>query len=358
MRNRNRNHNPNRNLPLLKDLIRWFRKNKRDLPWRKNRTSYSVWISEIMLQQTTVKAVIPFYEKWMKRFPDVRSVAKASEQEILRMWEGLGYYTRAKNILKAAKIISAQFQGQFPDDYRDVIKLPGIGPYTAGAILSIAFQKLYPVMDANVRRVGRRILGLVSWDKKKEQELLNFLKGMIPQKNPGEFNEGIMELGQTVCIAERPLCDKCPLTKFCIGFKKNIQDLIPGKATRKITEKKTFLALIVSQGKLLIVKRNKGLLKDIWGFPEFQEQGQIASFIKKEGGVDFAEIGKLKARVHHYTKFRDELSPFVYRVKKPFGRNTGNRRWVAFKDLENYPFPSIYRKILDELSLIPFHAKI
>ena len=353
-----RNRNLNRNLSFLKDLLRWFRKNKRDLPWRKNRTPYSVWISEIMLQQTTVKAVIPYFEKWMKRFPDVGSVAKASEREILRLWEGLGYYTRAKNILKASRIIESQFHGRFPDDYKDAIKLPGIGPYTAGAILSIAFGKPYPVMDANVRRVGRRILGMVKWDKTKEKELLNFLKGMIPQKNAGAFNEAIMELGQTVCIAERPLCDKCPLTKFCIGFKKNIRHLIPGKAERKITAKKTFLALIVSQGKLLIIKRNKRLLKDLWGFPEFQEDGQIKSFIKKEGGVDFAEMGKLKARVHHYTRFRDTLSPFVYRVEKPFGRNTRNRQWVAFKDLENYPFPSIYRKILDELSLIPYQAKI
>lgn len=347
-----------RNPALPKKLIRWFWKNKRDLPWRENPTPYSVWISEIMLQQTAVNAVIPFYRKWLERYPDIASLAKAEEREVLLLWEGLGYYARARNILKAAREIERRFRGRMPDKWAELQSLPGIGNYTASAIMSIAFGKAYPVLDANVRRVGRRILGMITWGHKKEKELLEFLKGIIPPKNPGAFNEGVMELGQMICLPDKPLCEKCPLTKFCIGFKKNIQHLVPGKAERKVTAKKTHLALIVSQGKLLIMKRQEGILKDLWGFPEFQEKEQIAEFIKKEGGRDFKKMGKLKARMHHYTRFRDALLPLVYWVKKPFWRNTKNCRWVPFKDLEKYPFPSVYRKILEELSLKTYLTKV
>jgi A/G-specific adenine glycosylase len=346
------------NSQIEKSLVRWFRKNKRTLPWRENPTPYSVWISEIMLQQTVVNAVIPHYEEWMETYPDISHLANAKEQEVLRLWEGLGYYERARNILKAAREIMGKFGGRMPETWEELRRLPGIGDYTASAIMSIAFGEPYPVMDANVRRVGRRILGMVGWDKKREKELLDFLKGIIPEKDPGGFNEGIMELGQTVCFSDKPLCEACPLKKFCIGYEKNIQHLIPGKAERKITAKKTFLALIVSQGKLLIMKRDEGMLKDLWGFPEFAEEEKIASFINKEGGGCFEELGKLKARVHHYTSFRDELIPFVYRVEKPFGRNTKNRRWVSFNELEKFPFPSVYRKILEELSLKTCPGKV
>lgn len=343
---------------LRKSLVRWFRKNKRTLPWREKPTPYSVWISEIMLQQTVVNAVIPHYREWMETYPDISHLAKAKEQEILRLWEGLGYYQRARNALKAAREIGEKFGGKMPETWEELRRIPGIGDYTASAIMSLAFRKPYPVLDANVRRVGRRILGMVRWDKTKEKELLDFLKEIIPRKNPGEFNEGIMELGQTVCVSNNPLCEGCPLKKFCIGYEKNIQHLIPGKAERKITAKETFLALIVSQGKVLIVKRDKGILKDLWGFPEFAEEGKIASFINKEGGERFKETRKLKARIHHYTRFRDELIPIVYEVEKPFGGNAKNRRWVSLRDLEKYPFPSVYRKILEELSLKTCPGKV
>ncbi|MBN1902534.1 A/G-specific adenine glycosylase [Candidatus Sumerlaeota bacterium] len=343
---------------LTNQLIRWFRKNKRDLPWRENPTPYCVWISEIMLQQTVVNAVIPYFRKWMEKYPDIAHLAKAKEAEVLRMWEGLGYYARARNIFKAAIEIEKKFGGRMPETWEEWRGLPGIGDYTASAIMSIAFGKPYPVLDANVRRVGRRILGMAAWDKKREKELLEFLREAMPRKNPGAFNEALMELGQKVCLPDKPLCEKCPVKRFCIGFEKNIQNLIPGKADRKITKKKTYLALFVSRGKLLIVKREKGILKDLWGFPEFQEEGEIASFIKKEGGRRFKETGKLKARIHYYTRFRDELIPFVYEVEKQFGGNAGSRRWVSFNELEKYPLPSVYRKILEELLLKTCPAKI
>ena len=344
-----RNRNLNRNLSFLKDLLRWFRKNKRDLPWRKNRTPYSVWISEIMLQQTTVKAVIPFYEKWMKRFPDVRSVAKASEQEILRLWEGLGYYTRAKNILKASKIISSQFQGQFPNDYKDAIKLPGIGSYTAGAILSIAFGKPFPILDANIKRVGQRILGGKSWNKKTEKRIMPWLRDAVSLVPPDEFNEGLMELGQTICTSMGPMCPMCPIQRHCEALRKGIQDQIPAKKRNKPVLKKTWVLLILCGDKILIQKRKQGVLKDLWSFPSLHCSEDIPEFLKRSFGEKFHPAGVLSTRIHHYTKYRDQICPLVFRIDSIPLKKMKDSRWISLHDAEQYPFPSVYRKIFREM---------
>jgi len=339
----------NPNLSILKPLIRWFRKNKRDLPWRRNRSAYSVWISEIMLQQTTVKAVIPFYEKWMKRYPDVKSVAKAREQEILRLWEGLGYYTRAKNILKASRIIASQFQGRFPDDYKDAIKLPGIGPYTAGAILSIAFGKSFPILDANIKRVGQRILGEKSWNHKTEERIMTWLREAMAIVPPDEFNEGLMELGQTICTAISPICPICPIQSHCEAFSEGIQDLIPTKKRNKPVLKKTWVLLILCKDKILIRKRKQGVLKDLWSFPAYHRREDIPEFLKRSFGKKFHQAGDLSTRIHHYTRYRDHLCPLVFRIDSIPSKKMKDSRWIPLSDAEQYPFPSIYRKILREM---------
>jgi len=177
-------------------LLSWFRRNRRDLPWRKNRSPYSVWISEIMLQQTALKTVIPYFEKWMKRFPDVQTLATATEAEVLRQWEGLGYYSRARNILKTAQIIVKDFNSTMPDNERDLLRLPGIGKYTAAAILSIVFGKPIPLIDANVRKVGRRLFGLERWESSSEKYLFDRLSDILPPRRAGDFNEASWNWGK------------------------------------------------------------------------------------------------------------------------------------------------------------------
>ncbi len=181
----------------IKKILLWFNEKRRIYPWRLNRTPYSVWISEIMLQQTVISTVIPYFQKWMKKYPTIFKLSESSEKEVLTFWQGLGYYSRVKNILKAAKMIINDYKGSIPDDYEQLIQLPGIGDYTSSAILSIAFNKPYPVIDANVKRVMSRVFGWRIWTILLEVKLKNILKELIFNRSPREFNESIMELGKS-----------------------------------------------------------------------------------------------------------------------------------------------------------------
>jgi len=339
----------------LSDLVLvWFQKNKRILPWREEPTPYSVWISEIMLQQTVVKVVIPYFQEWMKRFPDIKTLAKAKERTVLRFWEGLGYYSRAKNILKTARVIVRDHQGKFPEEYQALIKLPGIGDYTASAILSIAFSKPYPAIDANVKRVLRRILAWQKWDKKKENQLKDYLNKVIPSRCPGQFNEALMELGQTICLPDEPVCLNCPIKHICTGFQKNLQNLIPEKKVKVSVMKKTALLILVNKGRILLYKKEKGVLSKLWLLPGLVHSGshvKLVAYIKKHFAGNCQFIQKLVPRVHTYTKYRDKLIPYIYIISNLIFRKTSVTQdyiWVPFNQLNNYPVPSIYRETLNE----------
>lgn len=211
---------------MQKELLNWYRANKRDLPWRKNREAYRIWISEVMLQQTTVAAVIPFYEKFMKRFPKVQDLAKASEPEVLEMWAGLGYYSRARNIHKAAKQISKQ---GFPQTAEELLELPGFGPYTSRAVASLAYNEKVGVLDGNVIRVLSRVHGLkLNWWLPKERVQLQNLSDQLAQTElNSEINQGMMELGATICTPKKPLCLLCPWKSQCVALKKDIVSQLP-----------------------------------------------------------------------------------------------------------------------------------
>jgi A/G-specific adenine glycosylase len=211
---------------MQKELINWYRQNKRSLPWRKSRDPYAIWISEIMLQQTTVAAVIPFYEKFMKRFPNVDALASAEESSVLEMWAGLGYYSRARNIHKAAKLIAAN---GFPKLADELIQLPGFGPYTANAVASLAYNQKVGVLDGNVIRVLSRVHGLkLNWWLPKEREKLQKLSNELAQTEfNSEVNQGLMELGATICTPKKPLCLLCPWKKHCKSLKNNLVEKLP-----------------------------------------------------------------------------------------------------------------------------------
>ena len=207
------------------NLVAWYRKIARTLPWRENNSPYQVWISEIMLQQTRVDTVVPYYQRWMETFPDVETLAAAGEDQVLNLWEGLGYYQRAHNLHQAARIIAERYQGKIPGDPKLLQDLPGIGPYTAGAIASIAFGNQTPIIDGNIRRVFTRFFDISTplQDRQTEERLWEIGANLVPAQNPGEFNQAIMELGALICVPKNPKCDICPLQPGCEANKSFLQ---------------------------------------------------------------------------------------------------------------------------------------
>ncbi|HSV42922.1 MAG TPA: A/G-specific adenine glycosylase, partial [Candidatus Bathyarchaeia archaeon] len=250
-------------------LLRWYHRHKRTLPWRDINDPYLTWISEVMLQQTTVPTVIPKFQRWITVFPNVEALANAPLQKVLKEWEGLGYYNRAKNLHRCAQIICLQYQGQIPSNRDQLLKLPGLGPYTVGAILSIAFQKREPIIDANVRRVAMRILALSGKaNSSHDPAIYAFLEQVMPVRSIGNFNQALMELGALTCDQKKPLCLQCPVQKFCAAFSCGTQQIIPERTKKQIKTIDAVIALIERQGKYLIQQRpSTGLLGDLWEFP-------------------------------------------------------------------------------------------
>jgi A/G-specific adenine glycosylase len=257
-------------------LRRWFRQHKRDLPWRQTRDPYRIWISEIMLQQTQVKTVIPFYERWMRQYPDLASLAAAPLARVLKTWEGLGYYSRAKNLHAAARKIAREQRGQFPRNFAEVLSLPGVGRSTAGAICSIAFGARAPVLDGNVRRVLCRVFGIRQNARAAptQKRLWRLAESLLPAKNVGQFNESLMELGALVCRPQNPRCESCPLRDGCAARQAGAQSLLPNLGARAAARKVARAAVLARRrGKVLLCRnRNEKLLGDLWRLP-FVETG-------------------------------------------------------------------------------------
>jgi len=335
-------------------ILLWYGHNKRDLPWRKTGDPYKIWISEIMLQQTTVPAVIPYYEKWFVLFPDIMTLNKAPLQTVLKAWQGLGYYQRAKNMKAAASIIMDKHGGQIPNSYDELIGLPGFGPYTTAAVLSIAYDLPYPVLDANVRRVAMRLKGL-----KKEASTTNdpvlseFLKPLLPQKRMGTFNQALMELGSLICRSHNPSCLSCPVADFCMAYQKGEQEVIPTPQKRKYKKIEAVIGIISEDGRFLIQQRPPmGLLADLWEFPGGKkEEGEsleqaLKREIKEELNTDIQDI-RFLTRVHHsYTQFQVTLHAFECRLQKELQIKGKNMRWITLKGLRRFPFPSGSVKIV------------
>ncbi|MBI5412028.1 A/G-specific adenine glycosylase [Candidatus Peregrinibacteria bacterium] len=342
-----------------KSLPAWFAEHQRPLPWRKTYDPYQVWISEIMLQQTQVKTALPYFERWIQRFPTIRSVATAKEEAILKSWEGLGYYSRARNLQKAAQMMVEKNDGKLFDRYDELLTLPGVGRYTAGAIASIAYNLPYPVVDGNVIRVLARLLNY-SKNTKTPASVEFFWKRateLLPRGHAREFNQGMMELGALVCTSQNPKCAECPLRKQCAAYAEGMQEILPnrGIATEKI-ELDVAAGIIFKKGKILIQKRlTHGLMAGLWEFPGGKiETGEtpkqaLRRELKEELGITVKKLRPFIEIQHSYTKFKVHLHCFVCNYANGRIRLTAatRHRWAEPKELKKLPFPSADVKIIN-----------
>lgn len=303
---------------IVMPLLTWYDSHARVLPWRENPEPYAVWISEIMLQQTRVEAVKPYFDRWMKAFPTISSLAAATEQEVVKLWEGLGYYSRVRNIHKTAKIIMESYGGQLPPSFDELIKLPGIGEYSAGSIGSIAFQIPVPCVDGNVLRVITRITAedadiAVAVTKKL---LTGWVREIVPKDRPGDFNQSLMELGATVCLPNgQPECESCPVSFLCKAYLQNRTADFPVKKAKPLRKKETKTVLIlIQEGKIAVRKRpDNGLLAGLWEYPNYPGELNEQDIRKLLENKSLSPISlvKLKKSKHIFTHIEWHMSGYL-----------------------------------------------
>ncbi|HNY49383.1 MAG TPA: A/G-specific adenine glycosylase [Smithella sp.] len=344
---------------LSRKLTSWYRRNQRSLPWRKTGDPYRIWISEIMLQQTQVDTVIPYYHRFLKAFPSVSRLAYAPLQDVLKVWENLGYYSRARNLHAAAKVIVEKFSGQIPDNFEDIKSLPGIGQYTAGAISSIAYGQNIPAVDGNVRRILCRLFAIRKPidDAKAHKQLQTLAASLVPVKHPGDFNQALMDLGATICKAKNPDCSRCPVADLCQARLRDLQNVLPiTRKTPSVPHRQAAAAVIRNaKGMLLVVQRPaSGLLASLWKLPGgFVEADQdlkesLKRNVKDELGI-YIRPGEHLASVNHiYTHFRLTLHAYECRFLKGTPKPLGcqNWQWASLADLKKLPLSKIDRMIV------------
>jgi A/G-specific adenine glycosylase len=342
---------------LAARLLDWYRLQGRSLPWRGHPDPYAVWVSEIMLQQTRVETVIPYFEKWMRLFPSIKDLASASEQEVLNAWEGLGYYSRARNLHKAAQLVVARYAGELPSDLKSLRGLPGIGRYTAGAIASIAFNRDEPTLDGNLRRVFARLFDVSEpADAPAGKEILWKLAAEhLPPGQAGDYNQALMDLGATICLPRKPRCLLCPLMELCQARANGTQEGRPVLKPKKETPHYTHAAGVVFrqagaivQSEVLLAKRpSKGLLGGMWEFPNGRVNGNPAEELESalEAGYGLRIRGgeALGTIEHAYTHFRVTVHTFRCELVSISGEKS--LKWVKLEALEEYPMGKIDRQI-------------
>jgi len=350
---------------LRRKLLTWYRRHQRSLPWRETKDPYRIWISEIMLQQTQVDTVIPYYLRFLKTFPDVRTLAAAPLQNVLKAWENLGYYSRAGNIHKASGIIVREWGGRIPDTHDAIKKLPGIGDYTAGAILSIAYGQPVPAVDGNVRRILSRLFAIrrAVDDPREQKKLFDLAEALVPARNPGDFNQALMDLGATICKPKTPDCSRCPVAMVCRAKRAGLQNMLP--VTRKapaIPRRIAGAAVIYDQeGRLLVVQRpTSGLLASLWklpgGFVETDRlEKNLRDSVSKELNISIRVGGEIACVKHTYTHFRATLHAHACVITKGKPRTQGcqNWRWVSPAVLQKLPLSRIDRLMAAAIRFLP-----
>ena len=337
---------------LNKSLLTWYIDNNRDLPWRRSKDPYSIWISEIMLQQTRVDTVIDYYLRFLGRFPDVVRLAGADEEEVLSLWSGLGYYTRGRNLHQAAKIVLDQYNGIFPDTYSQIRALPGIGDYTAGAIMSIAFNKPYPAVDGNVLRVISRINEIDEeiHKPKVKKQIKQITAELISEGKAGEFNQALMELGATLCIPKNPRCSDCPLQAFCKAHLSGRQHLLPvTKKAKSATELAYWVAVVHHNGNIMMEYRNNtNLLGHMWGFPMVMKSSSSTpeKLFDVEHGLQLQRQRSLGTVKHVFTHQIWHMEVIEFSL----GEETDLRAELAWMTMERYKdlaVPKAFQKVFD-----------
>lgn len=347
-------------LALRTSLLAWYSQFGRDLPWRQTRDPYAIWVSEIMLQQTQVKTVLPYFDRWMSQFPTVQTLAAADLQQVLKAWEGLGYYARARNLHRAAQVIVQQHNGTFPTELDAVLALPGIGRTTAGGILSAAFNQPLAILDGNVKRVLARLIALDVPPVKALPRLWTLSQELVDPNNGRDFNQAFMDLGATVCTTHNPACSVCPWRGDCQAYNLDIQSQIPMSETRApVPHKQIGVAVIWNdRGQILIDRRKPdGLLGGLWEFPGGKVEGEetiaacIHREIREELGIEIT-VGDLLIVVDHtYSHFRVTLNVHHchHLSGEPQAIECDEIRWVTLGELDQFPFPKANLQIIQAL---------
>jgi len=346
---------------FIQELLAWYDTNKRDLPWRQAPEPYGVWISEIMAQQTQMDRVVDYWKRWMVCYPDLATLAQASEEEVLKSWEGLGYYTRAKNIQKAASLVVDVHGGVFPTTYKDIHSLPGIGEYTAGAISSIALGHVEPAIDANVLRVFSRLLNIDKpvKDSTVKAQVEKFVRELIPEARPGDFNQALMEFGALIC-SKRPACDCCSVQSHCSAYDKGVADQRPVLAPKKtIIKVDMATGVLFHGGRLLIQKRKPNdVWPGLWEFPgggiedgETPEQALVREY-QEEVELDIIPSEKLTVIKYSYTRYRVTMHCYLCRpangdVPAPVFNEAVEGGFVNPVALSEYAFPAGHRRLIE-----------
>ncbi len=343
-------------------LLRWFGANARDLPWRRTRDPYAIWVAEIMLQQTQSATVKPYFHRFLTQFPTVRHLARARLDAVLKLWEGLGYYSRARNLHRAAQKIVREFDARLPQTKQDLLTLPGVGLYTAGAIASIAFCRDEPLVDGNVTRVLCRLFRIRRDPRsgKVRGKLWRLAEALLPAGRAGSFNQALMELGATVCLPRGPRCPVCPLRRICSAREHGEQEKLPIRARKKpLPRHKVVVGVIYKNGRILIDKRKpSGLLGGLWEFPGGKVrmgeslEAALSREVREELGITVRILRPLATVQHSYSHFSVTLHAFecAYAAGTPKCRTCVDYKWVHPKQLKNFAFPAANKKIMAALN--------
>lgn len=338
---------------FAQQLLSWFDDHGRhNLPWQDNRNAYRVWVSEIMLQQTQVATVIPYFERFMASFPKLSDLAAAPVDDVLALWTGLGYYSRARNLHKCAQVVTEQYQGDFPVDSQTLAQLPGIGPSTAAAIVSQAYNKPAAILDGNVKRVLTRIYAIEGWPGQKviEQQLWKLAKQLTPQKRNADYTQAIMDLGATICRRNKPLCVACPMQNNCQALAQDKVSALPTRKPKKDLPEKQVWTLLLNdhqQNVQLYQRPHKGIWGGLWSLPEFASLEDLENHLALLGITNCQPLPELKHAFSHY-----KLTLHPYRVSLPanhgYIQESTRLKWYASQQIDTIGLPSPIKQILQQ----------
>ncbi len=341
---------------FAKKIILWQRaEGRHDLPWQENRDPYAVWLSEIMLQQTQVNTVIPYYRKFLKRFPDIASLAAASDDEVMAHWAGLGYYSRARNVHKAAQKMVAHYQGNFPEGFDDMLALPGIGRSTAAAISAFCFGARTAILDGNVKRVLARYFGVQGYpgEKKIETKMWLEAEALLPEKNVDVYSQGLMDLGATLCTRSKPDCPRCPLREECAAFRDGRTAELPMRKPKKNIPQKQVVMLILIQGRQVLLEKRppSGIWGGLWSLPELALDENIEAVCAARYGVTGSVLPPLEIVSHGFTHFTLHITPQPVRAQlmRHHAREPGVV-WARKDALADYGLPAPVAKLLKQIA--------